>query len=109
MGPREIAHVTGLPLYIFSHVQTRDSLGVPHRRVQKLIRFDRDEVMGWARRCLQDAKDQGVDAKADPSRTFRPVPVVAAGSGFAAGLMSVGQCTCIDTAMQMNYYFRGAA
>ena len=45
MDPREIAHVTGLPLYIFSHKQTRDSLGVPHRRVQNLIRFDRDEVM----------------------------------------------------------------
>jgi hypothetical protein len=67
MDPREIAHVTGLPLYVFSHKQTRDSLGVPHRRVQKLIRFDRDEVMAWARRWLQDAKDQGIDAKADPA------------------------------------------
>lgn len=67
MDPREIAHATGLPLYIFSHKQTRDSPGVPHRRVQKLIRFDRDEVMAWARRWLQDAKEQGIDAKADPA------------------------------------------
>jgi glycine/D-amino acid oxidase-like deaminating enzyme len=71
MDPREIAHVTGLPLYIFSHKQTRDSLGVPHRRVQKLIRFDRDEVMAWARRWLQDAKDQGIDAKADTAGQYR--------------------------------------
>ncbi len=43
----------------------------PHRRVQKLIRFDRDEVMAWARRWLQDAKDQGIDAKADPAGQYR--------------------------------------
>ncbi len=71
MDPREIAHVTGLPLYSFRHKQTRDSLGVPPRRVQKLIRFDRDEVMAWARRWLQDANDQGIDAKGDPAGQFR--------------------------------------
>lgn len=71
MDPREIAHVTGLPLYMFSHKQTRGSLGVPHRRVQKLIRFDRDEVMAWARRWSQCAKDQGIDAKADPASQYR--------------------------------------
>ena len=71
MDPREIASVTGLPLYIFSHKPTRDSLGVPHRRVQKLIRFDRDEVMAWARRWLQAAKDQRIDAKADPAGQYR--------------------------------------
>lgn len=73
MNPREIAHVTGLPLYIFSHKQTRDSLGVLHRRVHKLIRFwfDRDELMAWARRWLQGAKNQGIDAKADPAGQYR--------------------------------------
>jgi hypothetical protein len=71
MDPREIAHATGLPLYIFSHKQTRDSLGVPYRRVQKLIRFNRDEVMAWAKRWLQDAKVQGIDAKADPASEYR--------------------------------------
>lgn len=71
MDPREIAHVTGLPLCIFSHRQTRDSLGVPHRRVQSLIRFDRDEVMAWARRWLQDVNDQGIDARADPACQYR--------------------------------------
>lgn len=71
MDPREIAHVTGLPLFIFCHKQTRDSLGVPHRRVQKLIRFDRDEVMAWARRWSQDAKDRGIDARVDPAGQYR--------------------------------------
>lgn len=71
MDPREIAHVTGLPLYNFSHKQTRDSLGVPHRRLQKLIRFDRDEVMAWARRWLQEANDQGIDAKGHPAGQYR--------------------------------------
>lgn len=71
MDPREIAHVTGLPPYVFSHKQTRDALGVPHRRVQKLIRFDRDEVMAWARRWLQDARHQGIDAKADSGGQYR--------------------------------------
>ncbi|HMN78033.1 MAG TPA: TetR/AcrR family transcriptional regulator [Burkholderiaceae bacterium] len=67
MDTREIAHVTGLPVCIFCHKQTRDSLGVPHRRVQTLIRFDRDDVMTWARRWLQEAKDQGIVAKANPA------------------------------------------
>ncbi|MHB8348637.1 MAG: helix-turn-helix transcriptional regulator [Acidiferrobacterales bacterium] len=63
---REIAYVTGLPLYVFTQKQMRDALGIPYRRVQKLIRFDRDEVMAWAKRWLQEAKDQGINAKTDP-------------------------------------------
>lgn len=65
--------MTGLPLNVLSHQQTRDSLGVPHRRVQKLIRFDRDEVMAWARRWLQAAKGQGIDVKTDPAGQYRSV------------------------------------
>ncbi|AEG71084.1 hypothetical protein RSPO_m00444 (plasmid) [Ralstonia solanacearum Po82] len=40
----------GLPSYIFARRQMRDALGIPHRRVQKRIRFDRNEVMAWAKR-----------------------------------------------------------
>lgn len=87
--------------------QTRDSLGVPHRPVQKLIGFDRDEVMAWARRGLQDAKYQGIDAKAD--RPGLPVPVVAAGSGIFASLISSMQCICIDYEMHMHYSLRTAS
>lgn len=71
MDPREILHVTGLPLYLFTQKQMREVLGIPHRRVQKLIRFDRDEVMAWAKRWVQDAQDQGIDVKADPSSQSR--------------------------------------
>ena len=71
MDPREISHVTGLPLYLFTQKQMREALGIPHRRVHKLMRFDRDEVMAWAKRWVQDAQDQGIDVKADPSSQSR--------------------------------------
>lgn len=68
---REISYMTGLPLYAFTQKQMREALGIPHRRVQKLIRFDRDEVMVWAKRWLQDAQNQGFDVKADPASQHR--------------------------------------
>jgi hypothetical protein len=40
-------------------------------KLPKLIRFDRDEAMAWARRWLRDAKDQGIHAKADPAGQCR--------------------------------------
>lgn len=83
MDPREISYVTGLPLYIFTQKQMREALGIPHRRVQKLVRFDRDEVMAWAKRWVQDAQDQGIGVKADPASQSRSV---AACLGIAARL-----------------------
>lgn len=71
MDPREISYVTGLPLYIFTQKQTRDALGIPYRRVQKLIRFDRDEVMAWVQRWSQNTKDLGIDVKAAPGDQYR--------------------------------------
>jgi hypothetical protein len=71
MGPREIARVTGLPFCIFSLKQARDSLGVPDRRDQKLIRFDRDECMAWAKRWSQEAKNQSIEAKTGPAHRYR--------------------------------------
>jgi poly-gamma-glutamate capsule biosynthesis protein CapA/YwtB (metallophosphatase superfamily) len=56
------------------HLQPQADAGVARRtarRVQKLIRFDRDEVMAWAGRWLKDAKDQGIDAKAEPAGQYR--------------------------------------
>lgn len=58
-----IAHVAPLA--------TTGPAGVSHRPVQRLIRFDRDEEMAWARRWLQDAKDQGIDAKPNPASHYR--------------------------------------
>ncbi len=71
MDPREISYATGLPLYIFTQKQMRDALGIPYRRVQKLIRFDRDEVMAWARRWSQNTKDLGIDVKTNPGDQYR--------------------------------------
>nr|CBJ53395.1 protein of unknown function [Ralstonia solanacearum CFBP2957] len=46
-------------------------MGIPHGQVQKCIRFDHDEVMAWAKRWLQEAKDQDIDARADPASQRR--------------------------------------
>jgi hypothetical protein len=45
MDAREISYVTALPLYVFTQKQVREALGIPHRRVEKLIRFDYEEVV----------------------------------------------------------------
>ena len=71
MDPREISYVTGLPLYIFTQKQMREALGIPHRRVEKLIRFDYEEVIAWAKRWSQEAEDQGIHAKIDPGEQRR--------------------------------------
>lgn len=42
-------------------------------------------------------------------RPGRPVPVVAAGSGIVAGLISDRQCICIDMAIRMHYSLRRGA
>ncbi|MDR0578188.1 MAG: hypothetical protein LBI87_11825 [Candidatus Accumulibacter sp.] len=85
MDTREILHVTGRPLYIFTQKQMREALGIPHRRVRKLIHFDRDEVTAWAKRWSRDAKDQGIAAKAAPGQ---PAQIVAASIGIAARLIA---------------------
>jgi len=64
-------YVTGLPLYVFTQKNVREALGIPHRRVEKLIRFDCDEVMAWAKRWSQEARDQGIEAKIDPGEQRR--------------------------------------
>lgn len=58
-------------MYLFTQKQMREALGIPHRRVQKLIRVDRDEATAWAKRWVQNAQDQGIDVKADPSSQSR--------------------------------------
>ncbi len=37
-------------------------MGVPFVYVGKLVRFNLDEVMAWARRCASEVDDQGLDA-----------------------------------------------
>lgn len=71
MDARAISYVTALPLYVFTQKQVREALGIPHRRVEKLIRFDYDEVIAWAKRWSQEAEDQGIHAKIDPGEQRR--------------------------------------
>ena len=71
MDAREISYVTALPLYVFTQKQVREALGIPHRRVEKLIRFDYEEVIAWAKRWSQEAEDQGIHAQIDPSEQRR--------------------------------------
>jgi hypothetical protein len=70
---RQIAYATGLPLYVFAHKQVRESLGIPHRRISKQVRFVLDEVMDWAKRWSQDMNVLGADSRdsATPHRTLR--------------------------------------
>ena len=66
---REISYVTGLPLYIFTQKQMQDALGIPHRRVEKLIRFDRDEVMAWGQALVAGGQGSGYQRE---DRSRRP-------------------------------------
>jgi hypothetical protein len=70
LDARQIASATGLPLYVFTHLRVRESLGVPHRRISKQIRFDLDEVMAWAKRWSQDMQNLGIDTR-DPATEHR--------------------------------------
>ena len=71
MDAREISYVTALPLYVFTQKQVREALGIPHRRVEKLIRFDYDEVIAWVKRWSQEAEEQGIHAQIDPGEQRR--------------------------------------
>ena len=37
-------------MYVLTHPQVREALGIPHTKIGKLIRFRLDEVMAWGRR-----------------------------------------------------------
>jgi hypothetical protein len=71
MDAREISYVTALPLYVFTQKQVREALGIPHRRVEKLIRFDYEEVIAWVKRWSQEAEEQGIHAQIDPGEQRR--------------------------------------
>jgi hypothetical protein len=63
--------VTALPLYVFTQKQVREALGIPHRRVEKPIRFNHDEVIAWVNRWSKEAADQGIHAQIDPGEQRR--------------------------------------
>jgi hypothetical protein len=83
MDSREISYVTGLPLYIFTQKQMREALGIPHRRVQKLVRFDRDEVMVMGQALGAGRPRSGHRCE---GRSRKPKQIVAARPGIVARL-----------------------
>lgn len=51
-----------------THPNVRKALGIPHTRVGKLIRFNAEEVMGWARRWSEEAQANGATLSEDENR-----------------------------------------
>ena len=70
MSAREIAEVMNLPMYILTHPNMRESLGIPFLHAGKLIRFKLDEIKAWTLRCSAEMEAHGIEVTKDP-RTQR--------------------------------------
>ena len=68
---REVAAATDLPMYVLTHPKVREALGLPFIRVGKMIRFNIDEVMAWARRTTAEMQENGVEDTSDPTEDRR--------------------------------------
>jgi len=68
---REVAAATGLPMYVLTHPKVREALGLPCIRVGKLIRFNLEDVMVWARRTAAEMQAHGVEGTSDPTEDRR--------------------------------------
>jgi predicted DNA-binding transcriptional regulator AlpA len=68
LSARQVAYATSLPMYVLTHPQVRESLGIPHTKVGKLIRFRLDEVMAWARRWTAENAAAGIEVSPDDQR-----------------------------------------
>jgi hypothetical protein len=68
---REVATATSLPMYLLTHPKLREALGVPFVYVGKLVRFNLDEVMAWARRCSEEMENHGIEVAQDPQQDRR--------------------------------------
>lgn len=66
-----VAEATSLPMYMLTHPKVRETLGLPFIRVGKLIRFNIDEVMAWARRTSAEMQAHGVEDTSDPTEDRR--------------------------------------
>ena len=66
MSAKEIAEVMNLPMYILTHPNMRESLGIPFLHVGKLIRFKLDEIKAWMLRCSAEMEAHGIEAPKDP-------------------------------------------
>lgn len=68
LTPRQLSAATGIPMYTLTHPQVRRTLGIPHTRVGSLIRFNPEEVMGWARKWSEEARANGATSSEDENR-----------------------------------------
>jgi predicted DNA-binding transcriptional regulator AlpA len=68
LSAHQVATATSLPVYILTHPQVRESLGIPHARVGKQLRFRLDEVMAWAHRWTAESAAAGIEVPADERR-----------------------------------------
>ena len=68
---RQVAAATSLPMYVLTHPKVREALGLPCIRVGKLIRFNIDEVMAWARRTTAEMHEHGIEDTSDPTEDRR--------------------------------------
>ncbi|WP_235931961.1 helix-turn-helix domain-containing protein [Sheuella amnicola] len=68
LTPRQLATVMGLPMYTLTHPNVRKTLGIPHTKVGKLIRFNPEEVMAWARKWSEEAQANGATLSEDENR-----------------------------------------
>ncbi len=68
---RQVAEATSLPMYVLTYPKVREALGLPFIRVGKLIRFNIDEVMAWARRTTAEMQEHGIEDTSDPTEDRR--------------------------------------
>ena len=71
MSAKEIAEIMNLPMYILTHPNMRESLGIPFLHVGKLIRFKLDEIKVWMRRCTEEMEATGIEVPKDPDAKRR--------------------------------------
>lgn len=66
MSAKEISEIMNLPMYILTHPNMRESLGIPFLHVGKLIRFKLDEIKAWMLRCTQEMEAHGIKVPEEP-------------------------------------------
>jgi len=55
---REIAAKIDIPLYLLTHPGERKKHGLPHYRVEKMVRFKLEEILDWARQRTSEVENK---------------------------------------------------
>ena len=109
MSARQIAYATGMPMYVLTHPQVREALGIPHTKIGKLIRFRLAEVMAWGRRWSAESEiaetEQPID---DHRRTLQHPALVRTFLNNACGLLRKHAESCGLTMLHQHHMKPGA-